>query len=71
MSLYETFPITPQFVLDEDARFDTVRTEFQTGDVEVWPRYHKPTRSWRLIWNVGSQDEAEKLKAFLKKMGFE
>jgi phage-related protein len=65
MSL-ETFPILPQYVLQEEAKANNVRMEFQTGDVTVWPLYHKLTRSWRLRWNVGSEDEAEKLKAFLR-----
>jgi phage-related protein len=65
MSLYETLPIEPQFDLEEDPQFSVREMEFQSGDVQVHPRFHKERRSFMLQWQVATEDEQEKLRGFI------
>lgn len=66
MTTYRTLPITPQFVLQEDPDPQVHRVEFNTGDAQEWPAYHGTIRGWLLQWAVGTWDETEQLKAFLR-----
>jgi hypothetical protein len=63
---YETLPHTPQFTVSETPITYSKSMTFQTGDSQVYPLYHLPRRSWALQWRVGSEEEQEDLKAFLK-----
>ena len=65
---YETFPITPEFVWVEQASYNTLKTEFESGHVQLRAKWPKARRRWILNWNTATPDEAEQLRAFARDM---
>lgn len=63
---YQTFPLTPHFVLSRENSWRTIQTRFDSGDVQTRARWPVERRSWRLSWNNAYESEAEELRAFVR-----
>jgi hypothetical protein len=63
---YETFPLTPHYVAVQTENFNIIETRFESGDVQTRARWPRPRRIWSLSWENASEEESEKLKAFLR-----
>ena len=63
---YQTFPLTPEFAVEETAVYKAFETRFESGDVQTRTRWPRPKRTWRLNWHHASDVEAETMRAFAR-----
>lgn len=62
---YETLPVQPQFIVEEEPVLQENRIEFESGDSMTWPQHHLAVRSWWFNFAVSTAAEREQLEAFL------
>ena len=62
----ETFPLTPQFPWTETPHYNTLRTPFETGAVQLRAKWTKGPRTWKCTEKRISETEAETLKGFVR-----
>ena len=63
---YETFPLTPQFPWTETANWKTLRTPFESGNVQLRAKWDKAPRTWVCNEKAITESEAEQLRAFIR-----
>lgn len=63
---YETFPLTPQFPWVETAHWNTLRTPFESGAVQLRAKWSKAPRTWKVNEKAITESEAEELRAFIR-----
>ena len=63
---YQTFPLTPEFAVEETAVYRAFETRFESGDVQTRTRWPRPKRTWRLNWHHASTVEAETMRSFAR-----
>lgn len=63
---YPSFHLIPEFSFVVNHTYATIKTPFETGDVQLRARWTKPRRHWRLQWHNATPDEAEQLQGFVR-----
>lgn len=63
---YATLPshLAPDFAFPEVADNRVIRVEFESGDIQMWPKWRQGIRKWTLQWNHATKDQAQELRAF-------
>lgn len=61
---YDTFPLTPEFSVQETVNYRTFSTRFESGDVQTRAISPRGKRIWRIKWDNASAADAEVMSAF-------
>jgi len=62
--MYQTFPLNPELVYTEKAKYDTAKTEFESGDIQLRAKAERGRRYWKLVWATAPRSEYDIFRSF-------